>query len=313
MIYLPSSTIFRLSEWPKAGASHYHFFSRDKYRYDATPLIDFLSQKIFDLGRAFVYRSTFTIVNASSTISGLSYGYNDSPSERMMRLHPLILTFAFTSRNRYGSRTREPKYSIRPMSNVTLWGDTLRTSCDYMTITVPKRVLREMGISTFNTRELAWVYMLVGAFTKGFVNRCKYFLSYEQSSDSGSFRDTSAPKDAIHYAPLPLLFKHYEYPDWIYSALAWEQMVNVLHPKAVTEEFASFYFTHLFKFWGKYHCKNVLAIETRLRNIVINDAASVVAGNAPPAYFNNLIDNRPMPDIMQNPTLYANKLLERLS
>lgn len=313
MIYLPSSTIFRLSEWPKAGASHYHYFSRDKYRYDATPLIDFLSQKIFDLGRAFVYRSTFTIVNATSPISGLSHGYNDSPSERMLRLHPLVLTFAFTSRNRYGTRTHEPKYTIKPMPHVVLWGDTLRTSCDYMTISIPKSVLRRMGLTTFNTRELAWVYMLVGAFTKGFVNRCKYFLSHEQNPNSDQFRDTSAPKDAIRYAPLPLLFKHHEYPDWIYSTLAWEQMANVLHPKAVTREFASFYFTNLNQFWGRYRCKNVIAIETKLRNIVIEDAQAIASGSAPPAYFNVLIDNRQMPDVVKNPTLYANKLLERLS
>jgi len=305
MIYLNTSTTFRLSEWPKSCGSTQVFFKRDKLQYNMVPLIDYLSKTLYDIGKAFVYRTTFSLTNIVSPVSGLSYGYNDIPSYRMLRLSPIVCSFAFRYNNKYVAK-KEPRYCINAYPHVNLWGSTLRTSSDFMTISIPRSVIKECGIWAPNMREVQWLYYLIGAFSKGFVNRCNYY-----DPNTYDFKSLVNNKQAILYVGLPSLFSKYEYADWIYSDRAWQSMPNALHPSAADDIFCAFYCRYLRRHWKKYSTANVIEIEKRIRTYVHNQVLDCLSlGQDKAGVITRMVEFNYNLPAMTQVDAYTDKLLE---
>jgi hypothetical protein len=259
MIQLTTFTDFSISPWTNSPGAHESVFKLDKLRYDVVPLIDYLHATLYSLGKPFVYRTMFTLTNVTSGISMLSYGLNRAPVKQLRRMNGLHFTFAFTSRKWYNERV--PRYILPMGTGVTFWGQTFRTSSDFMTIAVPHTVVRAMGIRTFNLRELNWLYHLVGALTKNFLFHNRFYVEDEDYNHS-------TITSTLTYAQLPSLFKHRPYDTWIYSHYAWRSMANVLNPRSVTEDFCQHYLKNLTQFFGRHKTNNVLAIENRLVEII---------------------------------------------
>lgn len=261
MIHVHSLTDFTISPWTKATASHDAYFTNERLKFNVAPLLDFISAALYSVGKPFVYRSTFTLLNVTNGIASLSYGLGRQPHRRLRQLHGLHFTFAFTTNWQY-SQWAMPKHRFLVGPDTTFWGYTLRTSSNFMTIEIPRTVLNECGIKTLNVREMAWIYHLVGAFTKNFVFRNSYFVEHGKP-----FLDEPI-SDGVLFTSLPMLFKFYNFGAWHYSFHAWRMISNTLSPRCVNDRFCLHYLKHLTPFYKKYTTDNVIQIEAKMESIV---------------------------------------------
>lgn len=254
-----SPNSFRLVEWPKSQASHLMFFTQDKHRYDMSVLVEFLSKALSDAHRAFVRHATFSLVNVTSPRANVSFGLAVPPHKRLLKFHPLSFTFAFTTKDKYVALTR-PKFAVQVAPHTTMWGNTLGTNTDFLTINIPKPVMSRLGLSSPTLREMKWLYMAIGAWSKGFVQRSNYYVPGKQVYDNKPMDSKMAY--SVHYREkLQHLFKHTEYNMWPYSKDMWDLAPNMIHPFCVGDDFADYYCRYLAKdYWGKY--KKTVNIET---------------------------------------------------
>jgi hypothetical protein len=274
MVHHSTPVNFRLVEWPKSQASHLMFFSVDKLRYDLTPLLDFIAKKIFDTNKAFVYSTTFSLVNLVAPQSSVSYGLATPPPPKLSTFHPLSITFAFTTRNTYLAR-KYPNYSVRPVPYVTTWGNTLVGATDFSTINIPKDVLMKVGLSgNLTMREMKWLYMALGAFTKGFVQRSDYY------NPNGKFR---YPESALEidytmyfHKTIQHAFKHIEYGYWGYLKDMWEVAPNLIHEDTATDHYCAYYCLNLRKYYRKYKTKNIKDIENKVEAFMESGVLDII-------------------------------------
>lgn len=266
------------------------YFKPDRLRYDLSALVEFLAQSIYDTNKAFVRHSTFSLVNIASPIAQLSCGYAGVPYVTLRRFHPVSFTFAFTHRDTYDG-TERPRFSMRPYPYANIWGNTLLGNSDFLTINVPKSIMRDMGLLVPNLREMKWLYMAIGAWSKGFARRSSFY------THKGKFK--TAPIDPVmayskyYHAKLPKMFKRVEYDKWCYSSDVWKLAPNFISPRSVSEDFMEYYCRYLAKdFYGKYRCANVLQIEREIEDFVesgILDALSLFSNNE--TYNQSLVGN----------------------
>jgi len=258
-IHQKSFTTFRVTEWPSSQASHYRLFNTPKLRYDLSVLVDFLARAIFDTNKAFVRYSTFSLVNAVSPLANLSFGYAPPPSDKLKRFHPLTFTFAFTMRDQYPIEIN-PMFSMRPQKHAHIWGNSLLGNSDYLTINVPKRIMQEVGLNVPNLREMEWLYMAIGAWSKGFARRNKFYT--HKDLFLASPLDPVTAYSILYHAKLQKLFKRTNYNEWGYSKDMWQLAPNFLSPRAANDDFLDYYCRYLaHDFYGKYRTNNIEEIE----------------------------------------------------
>lgn len=299
MIYLNSADNFRVTEWPKSQASHFMYFNTPKLQYDLSALVEFLAKALFNTNKTFVRRSTFSLVNVTSNIANLSYGYSSPPYKTLRHFHPLTLTFAFTSRNTYDGEIK-PKFSMRPYPYSTMWGHTLLGNSDFITIQVPKTVMRDMGLLVPNIRELQWLYMALGAWSKGFATR---FSFYTRTGDYRSKPiDPHMAFSRLYRANMQRVFKREPYDTWAYSKEIWNLAPNIISPRMANEDFQEYYCRYLADdFYGKYPSANVLKIERRVEEFVesgLIEAMSAVADDSLGNLYGNVV-SRNLMTVMQ--------------
>lgn len=275
-IHQKSLFTFRLSEWPSAQASHFSYFTSDKQKYDLTPLIEHLAEALYNTNKAFVWHSTFSLINVTSNIASLSYGYQEPPHVSLRSFFPLSFTFAFTTRNEYDGQIR-PRHKVRPQPHTYIWGSSLRGNSDFITVTVPKQIMRKVGLITPNIREMKWLYMAVGAFTKGFAHRPDFYTHPHR----GLFNmDPIGPQMAAskyQYTKFQAVLKHLEYHLWGYSKDMWELAPNMLSPRAANEDFIEYYCVHLAKhYYGKFRTDNISEIERKAYDFVESGVLDII-------------------------------------
>ena len=273
-IHQKTPTTFRVTEWPTSQASHYRIFNKPKLRYDLATLVDFLARAIFDTNKAFVRYSTFSLVNVVSPIANLSFGYSPPPSDKLKRFHPLSFTFAFTMRNQYVYE-ENPRFSMRPQKHAHIWGSSLLGNSDFLTINVPKQVMQDVHLLIPNLREMEWLYMAIGAWSKGFAKRFSYY------THRGEFMakplDPNMAHSRLYHAQLQKLFKRVDYNEWGFSKDMWQLAPNFISPRAANEDFLDYYCRFLaHDFYGKYTIDNVKEIESKAEEYIKHGVLDVL-------------------------------------
>tara|TARA_B100000700_G_scaffold88627_1_gene99979 strand:- start:98037 stop:99032 length:996 start_codon:yes stop_codon:yes gene_type:complete len=281
MIHQRSASTFRVVEWPTSQASHFRIFNTPKLRYDLSVLVDFLAQALYETNKAFVRYSTFSLVNVVSPIAGLSFGYDKPPYEDIRHFHPLSFTFAFTRRDEYNGEIR-PRFQMRPAQYVTFWGHTQIGNADFVTINVPKRVMRDVRLLTPNMREMEWLYMAIGAWSKNFAQRFDFYTRKGWYNSDPISVETARAK--FYYQKMQHLFKHVPYDQWGYAKDMWELAPNFLNPKAANTDFIDYYCRYLaHDYYRKYSVPNVQKIEKLAEKYVASgvlDALPMVVPDA---------------------------------
>lgn len=255
---------FRVTAWPTSGAGHFRLFNVPKLKTDLSVIVEYIAEALFNTNRAFVRHSTFTLVNVVSPIANLSYGYNKEPYEAIRRFHPISFTFAFTHRDRYSGELR-PRFMLRPFPQTTFWGFTLVGNSDFLTVNIPKRVMREANLLVPNMREMEWLYMAIGAFSKGFAKQFDFYTSkgmYRQKPIS-----VEIAKSRFYHARFQSILKHVPYNRWVYNRDMWQLAPNFLSYRSANDDFLDFYCRYLAEeFYEKYKTKNILNIERKARD-----------------------------------------------
>lgn len=293
------------------------FFTQDRLKYDLSALVEFIARALYDTNKTFVRHSTFSLVNVTSPIAGLSCGLANAPHPTLRRFHPVSFTFAFTTRDTYDGSQR-PRFSMRPYPNTTMWGNTLVGNSDFLTVSVPKQVMRDVGLLVPNLREMKWLYMAIGAWSKGFAKQFSFY------THKGSYHtdpiDPHMAYSKYYYAHLQKVFKRVEYDKWCYSKDVWMLAPNFISPRSVTPDFLEYYCLYLAKdFYGKYRCANVEQIERKVEEFVesgVLDAMSLLSNNE--AYNPSLVgdSSRSLRAVMEllggdiSPLQYVNNVQE---
>jgi len=263
-IHQRTGSNFRVTPWPTSGAGHFRLFNKPKLSTDLSVIAEYIAEALFNTNRAFVRHSTFTLVNVVSPIANLSYGYNKEPYESIRRFHPLSFTFAFTRRDTYNGVYR-PRFMLRPYPQTTFWGFTLLGNSDFLTVNIPKRVMREAGLLIPNMREMEWLYMAIGAFSKGFARQFDFYTT------KGMFRQkpisVEVAKSRFYHARFQAMLKRVPYNYWGYNRDMWQLAPNFISPRAANEDFLDFYCRYLSEeFYEQYKTNNVKRIERAARD-----------------------------------------------
>lgn len=260
MIYAYTPLSFRLGPWTKASSSHEGVFDRSKYVYNASALLDYLLDVISDIGKPFVYRSTFSLINVVSHTAQLSFGKKDAPATELRRAGHLHFTFAFTSNIDYSSRSRPA--TRKSVHGAVLWSSDTRGRASFMTISIPYHVMRDFGLKTPSLSDLSWLYSMVGASTKNFV---RYRAFYDSSTST--FKDAEG-FESVKYKTIPTLLNRHPFSEWVYSVYAWRSMANVFSDRHATPQFCQFYAKNLRQYYKRLRLPNIAKIEAKVEDHV---------------------------------------------
>ncbi len=251
---------FRLNEWPKAQASYTMFYNKHMAVHEIIPSIDFLLDVLFSSRRALVRYPVFTLVNVSMPKMHLSYGTMRCPNKRLYSaLNDIVLTFSF-SPTQYDPRVK-PRFLIRIAHGVYLWGNSISTSTDYLTISLPHSAFLSLEIGTL-TSDVEFLYYVLGPLTKNFARHNRYYKNATFDNEP-----ISAPiaNSSIRNLTIPNLLHLKPYNLWIYNEEMWDRLPNILNVKSANDDFCDYYCRFLSKrFYGKYRTKNVKDIEQKV-------------------------------------------------
>lgn len=248
-------------------------------RYDLAALVEFLAAELYGSHKPLVRYSTFSLVNVTSNIAHLSYGLAYPPHRSIYSYYPVSFTFAFTSRDTYDGTIR-PKFRVGLTQYTTIWGHSLGTNSDFITINVPKSLMRDVNLLVPNLREMKWLYMAIGAWSKNFVK----YTGFYNPNGGGKFRsdaiDAHMAYSRYYQANVQQAFKRLSYDLWAYSRDIWDLCPNFVSPRSANEDFVDYYCAYLGRdFYGKYITRSVKEIESRVEEYVrggVLDAMTVV-------------------------------------
>lgn len=244
MIHQNSFNIFRVNEWPKAQASHLMYFKPPRVKFGLNLILEHIARELHETHRGYVKHSTFTLVNVFSFIASLSFGNQRPPHKRVRDdLGPLNVTFAFTPTVEYNGQL-EPRFKQRRSFHSIIWGTRFEQSRSFMTTDVPHKVMDEARLLVPNLQEMAWLYMAIGAFSKGFVKRHDFFRDDDALFDSNPMPPAIA-YSKFYSAGMPFAFKNMSWDDWVYSREMWELAPNIFSARSFNDNAVEYYCRYL--------------------------------------------------------------------
>lgn len=269
MIYQKAMFTFRYRGWPGAQASHAMYFKHDKLKYNLVPLIDLLMETLSNVPRTFIFHKPFSLVNVTAPIANLSYGYAPPPAERFQRTNHLVFTFTFNTDENTYDESVDPKFKIRPYPGVNVWGVRARGRNNFATIGIRKSVMRDMNMAVPNLRDMAWLYMFVGAWSKNFAHYPEFYTPNEDGFRTEITNMETAFASYFH-KPFQSILKGVSYDKWGYCKDMWKYAPNVVHPQSVTEHFIHYYSMFLAPMFYKQYSKsdNVTEIENKVEKYI---------------------------------------------
>lgn len=270
MIHQSTSTTFRLLEWPKSQASHYMYFTEPRVKYGLGLILEYLAGQLNDTNKAFTTYSVFSLVNVYCPLTSLSYGYQLPPhASTYNKLGTVNCTFTFSTRDKYIPQER-PRFLVNRTATSKIWGPTLRTSSNFMTISIPKSVFVDAKLPMPNLKEMAWLYMAIGAFTKGFARRHKF---YRKSSVDALYMSTDISHEIAlskyYNKNMQFMFKKVPYDHWIYSRDMWDLAPNIFNDRMYSEDIVEYYCRYLAQdFYQKTKTPNINTLENKAYKFV---------------------------------------------
>lgn len=259
-IHQRTGSTFLVQPWTGSGANHYRLFNRPKLKIDLSVIAEHVAECMFNTNKAFVRHSTFSLVNVCSPIANLSFGYQPEPFEQLRRFHPLSFTFAFTRYNAYNPKQR-PRFMVRPRPNVTFWGYNLIHNSSFMTINIPKQVMRRANLLVPNLREMEWLYMAIGGFSKGFAKQFDFYTRF------GDFRTQAISHEVAYSRFFNMRFqrvlKQVPYDQWGYSKDMWLLAPNFISSRSADPSFLDYYCRYLSPYNQRPQSTNAKRIQER--------------------------------------------------
>lgn len=201
-----------------------------------------LAKHLYEARQPFTSQVPFTIINAYSPKSNMSYGYDDKPSDIFYSNNtPLVLTFALT-RDKKASTT-EANVVRKPYKNMFLWGDSVFNRSKYLTVKITPEQFSEFKLDQMLISNMRYLYFIVGAFTKNLVRHDNWFGSKPTFIDEGH----TGIEAIVHAISIPDLFKNYDFPHWAYNEYVWQKAQNLIVEDHINDNLLLYYSAYLHK------------------------------------------------------------------
>lgn len=304
---------FRLSEWPRAQTGAQSLFKKYYNDWPVGDLINYMIEQFSKTDRLFVMRSTFTLVNVFSPISQQSFGYLTPPNKSLTPLvNPLTFTFA-VSRFPYTDK-KPPKFKHLLGDYTVLWGEDVYSPTSYFTVSAPSQVFSPKP--TYSPRDMYYLYMTIGMWSKGFVNRnlfCDAKLNYQNVDYPADLA-----KAKFYSKPLLGCASTVPYNDWVYNDEFWKRAANVFSPQSLNRpSFVEYYARYLVKHFGRAGKSPVITdFEDSLVSKLTDDLRMFFSSTGYTLEKSSVLQwlKTPLPDrkdFERNPTTHAINMLSR--
>uniref|UniRef100_A0AB39CEG2 Virion structural protein n=1 Tax=Pseudomonas phage HRDY3 TaxID=3236930 RepID=A0AB39CEG2_9VIRU len=206
---------FRLSAWPKGGDNYVTTYNTDRYLIDLKMVLDYVEESLKGTPMAFIFKTSFTLVNLYTMYTDHSVGLCDSPPKNVMRTG-LVFTFARTIRQY--DNTQKAVHSTWMRGYTCIWGTSDNQSADYISISIPLNILTRARMQQMMDRDQRLFYEIAGGYTKAIIR---------QQIDFSGGVDTTAAK--LLYQNIPRAMFYTSMNDWKYVLDFWKRMPDLLH------------------------------------------------------------------------------------
>lgn len=161
--YIPVTHNFRVSAWPAGGDHYTDTYSSYRYKFDIKSVLDYVKDQLEKVASAFVFKTSFTLINVYSDYFQNSIGYCAEPSSNV-RVSPITFTFA---RSFLDGHYAKPIFWQTHYTAV--WGTTHERPSDFISISLPIDLISRSGINRALNSEMRAFYDILGAYTKAIV------------------------------------------------------------------------------------------------------------------------------------------------
>lgn len=175
--------------------------------------------------------NSFTLVNVTNLMSGISYGFAKEPVNILQYDSNLAFTFALTP-DADLSYTGEPAFITRVSHEITLWGYS--GAREYCTISIDVSDLLTSGMTI---KDYEYLYLVIGSVTKNFA----IFRSVEDHSVAMDRNRVTSFYTMYFNLDLASLFYNVPYKYWVYNKAVWESCPELLHPSSINAYSALYY------------------------------------------------------------------------
>jgi hypothetical protein len=217
---------FRLSAWPRGGDNYITTYNTDRYLIDIKMVLDYVEESLKKTPMAFIFKTSFTLVNIWSMYNNMSVGLVDYPPQEVRRTG-LVFTFARTLRNNADVKT--VKHSTWMRGYTAIWGTADNQSADFISISIPLHILTRARMQQMMERDQRFLYDIAGGYTKAIIRQMNGYTGGVEST-AGKLLYQNIPR-AMFYTAME---------DWKYVLDFWKRMPDLLHVEW-TPKFIEYY------------------------------------------------------------------------
>lgn len=246
MAHTYQATTFAVTEWPLAPASVSHYFNNRTQVQKTGNLLLFLADALAKAKQPLHSKVVFTLVNVTAIRSNMSYGYQPSPHPSIHNKFVLSFTFALTANKSYAehrvsdsgkTRTmnalapKKPPRFVRILDMYTrIWGRKANAKNEFITIRIPPEFFSTFKLNEPSITNLAYLYQIVGAFTKNFVRSPRWHINKDFHVD-GTWSIAFSSRQ-----PMADMFKEKSFPFWPYNPIVWKKAPNLIVEQHFSED-----------------------------------------------------------------------------
>jgi hypothetical protein len=233
----------------------------------------------------------FTLVNVYSPLAHLSFGYERPPHRKVCDpLAKLNATYAFTPVANYNGLL-EPKFKQHRTFLSTIWGIRFSQSRAYMTTSIPHTVMTDAHLQIPNLQEMAWLYMAIGAFSKNFVKKHKFFRN-----DDDLFLSSDQSHEILfskyYHKNMPFIFKNVGWDSWVYSKDMWNLAPNSFSERSFNDTAVEYYCRYLAKdFYKQTDAENVKSLEKKAFKMVRSGLLDILSKEIHTSRYTDIVNS----------------------
>ena len=222
---------FRQRVNPRTKSYFNIMVSRNHSHLKTYRLIERLRKSIFSQNNILASPLNFTLVNVTSLLSAISFGYSQEPVNILRFDSTLAFTFALKSDSDLNYNSAPPHVK-KVNHEITFWG--YKTPIEFVTIAIDIADIVEEGLSI---KDFEYLYLVVGSVTKNFATFKEAALHSMPKNKHTLVKNYTS----IYGLDLATLFYSCPYVEFVYNKAIWEFAPEVIPPNQINAYSALYY------------------------------------------------------------------------
>jgi len=230
-IFKPAGYHFRNRINPDTKSHFAMLISRNYASVPTYKVIEKLRKLLFSRAATFSSPNTFTLLNITSLMSGISYGYTPEPTNVLKFNNTIAFTFAIRQDSSL-TYSGTPTHIQKENNEITFWG--YQHPKEYVTIAIEMADILEQGLAI---KDYEYLYLIIGSVTKNFAifkDVDSYSMAVDRNSITQNFQ-------SIFNLDLASLFYSVPYRNWVYCKAVWASCPEILSASHITPYSALYY------------------------------------------------------------------------